>query len=72
VLILFSLYNLMRSQFAPVAAGKAADGAIGLSNGVIGGATGLAGLPSRSGAPCGVSRAISNVPSSSRSALQFS
>jgi hypothetical protein len=44
VLILFSLYNLMRPQFAPVAAGKAADGAIGLLNGVIGGATGLAGI----------------------------
>ena len=44
VLILFSLYNLMRPQFAPVAAGKAADGTIGLLNGVIGGATGLAGI----------------------------
>jgi uncharacterized protein len=44
VLILFSLYNLMRPQFAPVAVGKAADGAIGLLNGVIGGATGLAGI----------------------------
>ena len=37
VLILFSLYNLMRPQFAPVAAGKAADGVIGVLNGIIGG-----------------------------------
>jgi hypothetical protein len=44
VLILFSLYNLTRPQFAPVAAGKTTDGAIGLLNGVIGGATGLAGI----------------------------
>ena len=44
VLILFSLYNLMRPQLAPVTAGKAADGAIGILNGVIGGATGLAGI----------------------------
>ena len=44
MLILFSLYNLMRPQLAPVTAGKAADGAIGVLNGVIGGATGLAGI----------------------------
>jgi len=44
VLILFSLYNLMRPRLAPVAAGKAADGAIGVLNGIIGGATGLAGI----------------------------
>jgi uncharacterized membrane protein YfcA len=44
VLILFSLYNLMRPQLAPVTAGKAADGMIGILNGVIGGATGLAGI----------------------------
>jgi len=37
VLILFSLYNLMRPQLAPVTAGKAADGMIGILNGVIGG-----------------------------------
>jgi uncharacterized membrane protein YfcA len=43
VLILFSLYNLMRPRFAPIMAGKAADGAIGVLNGVIGGATGPAG-----------------------------
>jgi uncharacterized protein len=44
VLILFSLYNLMRPQLAPVTAGKAVDGVIGVLNGVIGGATGLAGI----------------------------
>jgi uncharacterized membrane protein YfcA len=44
VLVLFSFYNLMRPQFAPVTAGKAADGVIGVLNGVVGGATGLAGI----------------------------
>jgi hypothetical protein len=44
VLILFSLYSLVRPQLTPVTAGKAADGAIGILNGVIGGATGLAGI----------------------------
>jgi hypothetical protein len=44
VLILFSLYSLVRPQLAAVTAGKAADGAIGVLNGVIGGATGLAGI----------------------------
>jgi uncharacterized membrane protein YfcA len=47
VLILFSLDNLMRPQLAPVTAGRAADGAIGVLgvlNGIIGGATGLAGI----------------------------
>jgi uncharacterized membrane protein YfcA len=44
VLIFFSLYNLMRPQLAPMTAGKAADGVIGVLNGVIGGATGLAGI----------------------------
>jgi uncharacterized membrane protein YfcA len=44
VLILFSLYNLTRPQLAPAVAGKTADGAIGVLNGVIGGATGLAGI----------------------------
>ena len=40
VLIIFSLYSLMRPRFAPFRAGKAADGSIG----IIGGATGLAGI----------------------------
>jgi uncharacterized membrane protein YfcA len=44
VLILFSLYSLVRPQLAPVTASKTADGAIGVLNGVIGGATGLAGI----------------------------
>jgi uncharacterized protein len=44
VLIFFSLYNLMRPQLAPMTAGKAADGVIGVLNGVIGGSTGLAGI----------------------------
>ena len=44
VLILFSLYSLVRPQMAPMTAGKAADGAIGVLNGIIGGATGLAGI----------------------------
>jgi uncharacterized protein len=44
VLIAFSLYSLMRPQLAPLRAGKAADGSIGILNGIIGGATGLAGI----------------------------
>ena len=44
MLILFSLYNLIRPRLPPVTAGKAADGVIGVLNGVIGGATGLAGI----------------------------
>ena len=44
VLILFSLYSLVRPKVAPVAAGPAADGAVGLVNGIMGGATGLAGI----------------------------
>ena len=44
VLILFSLYNLVRPKVAPVAAGPVADGAVGLVNGIMGGATGLAGI----------------------------
>jgi len=44
VLILFSLYSLVRPQVAPVTAGKAIDGAIGVLNGIVGGATGLAGI----------------------------
>ena len=33
ILVLFSLYSLVRPQLAPVTAGKAADGAIGVFNG---------------------------------------
>jgi hypothetical protein len=44
VLMLFSIYSLVRPQLSPVPGGKTADGAIGILNGVIGGATGLAGI----------------------------
>jgi uncharacterized protein len=44
VLIVFSLHNLMRPRFTPPRVGKAADGTIGILNGIIGGATGLAGI----------------------------
>ena len=43
-MILFSLYSLVRPQLASVRAGKAADGTIGILNGIVGGATGLAGI----------------------------
>jgi uncharacterized membrane protein YfcA len=44
VLILFSIYSLVRPQITPVTTGKATDGAIGVLNGIVGGATGLAGI----------------------------
>jgi uncharacterized protein len=44
VLIVFSLYSLARPKLGPAAPSKAGDGAIGVLNGVIGGATGLAGI----------------------------
>jgi uncharacterized protein len=44
MVIPFSLYNLLRLQLAPVTTGNAADGMVGILNGVIGGATGLAGI----------------------------
>jgi uncharacterized membrane protein YfcA len=44
LLILFSLYSLVRPKVAPITAGPAADGAVGLVNGIMGGATGLAGI----------------------------
>ncbi len=44
-LVLYSLYSLIRPRLAPVTAGgKTADGAIGVLNGLVGGATGLAGI----------------------------
>src|ERR1700687_4437429 len=44
ILVLFSLSRLIRAQLAEASrAGPAADGAVGVVNGVIGGATGLAG-----------------------------
>jgi uncharacterized membrane protein YfcA len=45
ILVLFSLYNLVRPSLASAdRAGAVADGAVGVVNGVIGGATGLAGI----------------------------
>jgi uncharacterized protein len=45
ILIIFSLYSLVRPRLTSVAdAGKLADATIGLANGVVGGATGLAGI----------------------------
>src|SRR4051812_43438401 len=45
ILVLFSLYNLVRPQLGSAArAGRLADGAVGMVNGVLGGATGLAGI----------------------------
>ena len=45
ILVLFSLYSLMRPKLASAAgAGPVADGAVGVLNGAIGGATGLAGI----------------------------
>jgi hypothetical protein len=45
LLVLFSLYNLARPQLPQMKqGGRAADGAVGVLNGVIGGATGLAGI----------------------------
>jgi uncharacterized membrane protein YfcA len=45
ILVLFSLWNLFRPSLASMArAGAVADGAVGLINGVIGGATGFAGV----------------------------
>jgi uncharacterized membrane protein YfcA len=45
LLVIFSLYNLFRPKLAPIAEASAlGDGAVGVVNGVIGGATGLAGI----------------------------
>ncbi len=45
LLALFSLYNLVRPKFATFqTAGRAVDGGVGILNGVLGGATGLAGV----------------------------
>ena len=45
ILILFSLYSLFRPSIVSAArAGALADGTVGVINGVIGGATGLAGI----------------------------
>jgi uncharacterized membrane protein YfcA len=45
VLIAFSLYSLLRPKLRPMAnAGPLADGAAGVASGIVGGATGLAGI----------------------------
>ena len=45
ILVIFSLYSLIRPKLASaIGAGKVSDGAVGVVNGVIGGATGLAGI----------------------------
>jgi uncharacterized membrane protein YfcA len=45
ILVLFSLYSLWRPKLGSASgAGRLADGGIGIANGVIGGATGLAGI----------------------------
>jgi uncharacterized membrane protein YfcA len=45
ILVIFSLWNLFRPSLGSMArAGVVADGAVGIVNGVIGGATGLAGI----------------------------
>jgi uncharacterized membrane protein YfcA len=45
ILVIFSLWNLFRPSLGSMArAGVIADGAVGIVNGVIGGATGLAGI----------------------------
>ena len=67
-LVLYSLYSLIRPRLAPVTAGgKTADGAIGVLNGLVGGATGLAGIV-LSGARCAAGRGMNSAPYSSPSA----
>jgi uncharacterized membrane protein YfcA len=44
VLVLFSLYGLVRPKIEPINAGAIGDGGAGFLNGVLGGATGLAGI----------------------------
>jgi uncharacterized membrane protein YfcA len=45
ILIIFSLYSLLRPKLASAGdAGNLADGTVGVVNGIIGGATGLAGI----------------------------
>jgi uncharacterized protein len=44
-LVLFSVYSLARPALPPVKGGTFADGLVGFASGVIGGGTGLAGIP---------------------------
>jgi hypothetical protein len=43
LLVIYSIYGMMRPRLAPLRANLPADGAIGFFNGVLGGLTGLAG-----------------------------
>ena len=44
LLILYSLYSLLRPTLKPIDAGRPADFAVGITNGLIGGFTGLGGI----------------------------
>jgi uncharacterized membrane protein YfcA len=44
VLVIYGVYGLVRPTLKPVEAGASADAGIGFLNGVLGGATGLAGI----------------------------
>ena len=66
VLIIFSLYSLMRPQFAPLRAGKAATARSASSTASSAGRPGLPGSSSRSGARCEDGRAPSNARPFSR------
>jgi len=44
LLVLYTIYSLTRPVFAPIRIGAAADIAIGISNGLLGGLTGLGGI----------------------------
>jgi uncharacterized membrane protein YfcA len=44
-LILFSIWNLTRPRLPAVRGGRIADGVVGILSGVLGGSTGLAGIP---------------------------
>jgi uncharacterized membrane protein YfcA len=69
VLIIFSLYSLMRPQFAPLRAGKAATARSASSTASSAGRLGLPVSSSRSGAPCEDGRATSNARPFSRLAF---
>ena len=44
VLVLYAIHGLVRPAFKPINAGPPADASVGFLNGVLGGATGLAGI----------------------------
>jgi uncharacterized protein len=45
LLVLFSVYSLMRPKFQVRSGGRIADGLVGVASGIVGASTGLAGLP---------------------------